>query len=200
MHVGNSTLHCGNYSSHPGLYSQTCRWTQILLRPLVLRWLLAFRVHTVHQYVWHWSGPDYKRLPACQGSHSRTNPSAFISCCMKRVAHMEVSDSQRCVMMPNLRTFWWLKMSQLVSKGVYTGKDSTISDTVRSADWGKTMMLGAVLIKSNAFTTSQSFTKVVILSMNNPKIALNIDIAFIFQHFEKEIFLLHKRSCLNHLD
>lgn len=27
-YVGHSTLHCGNYSSHPAVYSESCRWTR----------------------------------------------------------------------------------------------------------------------------------------------------------------------------
>lgn len=32
-YVGHSTLHCGNYSSHPAVYSESCRWTRIVVWP-----------------------------------------------------------------------------------------------------------------------------------------------------------------------
>lgn len=68
----NCTLHCGNYSSHPKLYSQTCQLTQIPLSPgpgskTSASWPFSWRDRSpaVHPYVWRWGGTDYKHLPAC---------------------------------------------------------------------------------------------------------------------------------------
>lgn len=63
--ICNCTLHCGNYPSHPGLYSQTCH---LGLDPSPPAGSCPEGDHcpTVRQYVWRWGGPDYKRLSACQ--------------------------------------------------------------------------------------------------------------------------------------